>query len=182
MLNKIFSVTLQETYIGNNNTNKKIEWNTGYHWDQDYYFIKENDVKRLHKILNAIDNHKPSKINPGDNIYASKISEIPRFKLKEFIKENHLKKVSRKTTAQHIIINKGYYNELLKDIVDVKDYTFIKGDFVKKEMIEKRNLHKRRNNTSWFLEELGYELEFQPFRQWLLQEERNNKLEQLGIK
>ena len=45
-------------------TNKKIEWNTGYHWDQDYYFIKENDVKRLHKILNAIDNHKPSKINP----------------------------------------------------------------------------------------------------------------------
>jgi hypothetical protein len=154
MLNKIFSVTLQETYIGNNNTNKKIEWNTGYHWDQDYYFIKENDVKRLHKILNAIDNHKPSKINPGDNIYASKISEIPRFKLKEFIKENHLKKVSRKTTAQHIIINKGYYNELLKDIVDVKDYTFIKGDFVKKEILgknrneETREIEKQKYNEA----------------------------------
>ena len=52
---------------------------------------------------------------------------------------------------------------------------------IKIRMLEHRNLHKRSDNTSWFLEELGYELDFQPFRQWLLQEERNKKLEILGV-
>ena len=49
---------------------------------------------------------------------------------------------------------------------------------VKKQMMEKRHLHKGLNGM-WFLYECGYTLEFIPFQQWLLQEERNEKLEQL---
>lgn len=70
------------------------------------------------------------------------------------------------------------YSEYIEYVDEVVNNSNIP-DFVKKEMIEKRNLHKRKNNTSWFLEELGYELNFQPFRQWLLQEERNKKIEQI---
>lgn len=51
--------------------------------------------------------------------------------------------------------------------------------YIKKEMFEKRNLHKRNNPYSWFLEEQGYEVDFLPFTQWLLQTEREEKLEQL---
>jgi hypothetical protein len=50
---------------------------------------------------------------------------------------------------------------------------------IKVEMFEKRNLHKRSNGTIWFLEEQGYEVSFLPFRQWLLQYNRQEKLEQL---
>jgi hypothetical protein len=53
------------------------------------------------------------KITPtkGDTIYASKASEIPRFKLKEYIKDNNLKKTSRVGMANVVIINKGYFND-----------------------------------------------------------------------
>jgi hypothetical protein len=51
--------------------------------------------------------------------------------------------------------------------------------YIKKEMFEKRNLHKRSNVYSWFLEEQGYEVDFLPFTQWLLQTDRDKKLEQL---
>jgi hypothetical protein len=51
--------------------------------------------------------------------------------------------------------------------------------YIKKQMFEKRNLHKRSNAYSWFLEEQGYEVDFLPFTQWLLQNDRDKKLEQL---
>jgi hypothetical protein len=50
---------------------------------------------------------------------------------------------------------------------------------VKKEMMEKRHLHKKNNGTIWYLEEEGYEVEFIPFKSWLTQTEREQKLEQL---
>ena len=52
---------------------------------------------------------------------------------------------------------------------------------IKKQMMEKRHLHK--DNQSWFLYEAGsvegYIVRFLPFKQWLLQKERDEKLEQL---
>jgi hypothetical protein len=50
---------------------------------------------------------------------------------------------------------------------------------IKREMMEKRNLHKKNNGTIWFLEEQGYEVEFLPFRSWLLQRDREQKLKSL---
>ena len=51
---------------------------------------------------------------------------------------------------------------------------------IKNKMMNKRNLHKRKNGM-WFLEEASYEFEFLPFKQWLLQTERDKKLSQLGL-
>ena len=52
---------------------------------------------------------------------------------------------------------------------------------VKKEMMEKRHLHK--DNQSWFLYEAGpvegYIVRFLPFKSWLTQTERDQKLNQL---
>lgn len=50
---------------------------------------------------------------------------------------------------------------------------------IKLEMMEKRNLHKKNNGTIWFLEEQGFIVEFLPFKQWLLQTEREQKLNEL---
>ena len=54
---------------------------------------------------------------------------------------------------------------------------------VKKQMRKNRHLHK--DNQSWFLYEpggvKGYVVRFIPFTQWLLQTDRDKKLEQLGI-
>jgi len=54
-------------------------------------------------------------------------------------------------------------------------------EHIKKEMMEKRNLHKRNNNNTWYLEEQGYEVPFLPFKSWLTQTERDKKLNELGI-
>lgn len=50
---------------------------------------------------------------------------------------------------------------------------------IKIRMFEKRNLHRKCNGTIWFLEEEGFEFDFLPFKQWLLQTERDKKLEEL---
>lgn len=49
---------------------------------------------------------------------------------------------------------------------------------IKHKMMKKRNLHKRKNGM-WFLQETSYEFEFLPFKQWLLQTERDEKLKEL---
>ena len=52
---------------------------------------------------------------------------------------------------------------------------------IKLEMMEKRHLHKKNNGNTWYLEERGFEVSFLPFKSWLLQTERDQKLEQLGL-
>ena len=52
-------------------------------------------------------------------------------------------------------------------------------EHIKKEMMEKRHLHKSQDGNTWYLEEEGYEVEFLPFKSWLTQTEREQKLEQL---
>ena len=129
MLNKIFQVRIGTTYRPNTNNNA-IEWAVSHYWDgSNHYFINENDSKEIQDILKLIlksPQYTPSK---GENVYASKASEIPRFKLKEFVKEKGLNKTSRYTYSDYIIVNKGYFMELLKEF-KFGEYTFIKKDFV----------------------------------------------------
>jgi hypothetical protein len=83
-------------------------------------------------------------------------------------------------TPSYTEVEMNKYTEYMSYVEEVVNNSNIP-KFIKKKMQDKKHLHKRNNNTSWFLQEQGYEIDFQPFRQWLLQEERNNKLEQLGI-
>ena len=125
MLNKIFQVRIGEKY-GNN----KLEWTMSNYWGgYSDYFINNQDSKVIQDTIKLILSSQTT-INKGDIVYASKASEIPRFKLKEFIKEKGLKKTSRYNHADVIIVNKGYFNELIKEF-KYKNYTFVNEDFVK---------------------------------------------------
>lgn len=77
-----------------------------------------------------------------------------------------------------------YEMEKYSDYMTWVDNEIKKSDLpldIKIRMFEKRNLHRKCNGTIWFLEEEGFEFEFLPFKQWLLQIERDEKLEELGI-
>ena len=129
MLNKIFQVRIGTTYRPNTNNNA-IEWAVSHYWDgSNHYFINENDSKEIQSLLRLI--LKSPQYTPvkGETVYASKASEIPRFKLKEFVKEKGLNKTSRYAYSDYIIVNKGYFMELLKEF-KFGEYTFIKKDFV----------------------------------------------------
>lgn len=127
MLNKIFQVRVGTHY---SNSNNGIEWTAAHYWGgNDHYFINQTDSKEIQDVLKLILKSQNT-VNKGDTIYASKASEIPRFKLKEFIKDKGLKKTSRYNYSDVVIVNKGYLMELLKEF-KFGDYTFIKGDFVK---------------------------------------------------
>ena len=126
MLNKIFQVRVGNSY---NSGNNGIEWTVASYWGGDaYYFINQSDSKEIQDVLKLI-LQSQNTVNKGDIVYASKASEIPRFKLKEFIKDKGLKKTSRYNHADVVIVNKGYMMELLKEF-KFGEYTFIKGDFV----------------------------------------------------
>jgi len=127
MLNKIVQIRIGEKW--NSNT---IEWNLTNSWGgNDDFFIKEKDSAIFEKVLKNIANSKNT-IKTGDTVYASKASEVPRFKLKEFIKDNKLQKTSRYAYADVIIMNRGYFIDLNKKLKS-GEYTFVKGDFVMKE-------------------------------------------------
>ena len=127
MLNKIFQVRVGTSY----NNNNGVEWSTSNYWGGDnHYFISQTDSKEIQDVLKLILKSPQSVLSKGDIVYASKASEIPRFKLKEFIKEKGLKKTSRYNQSNYIIVNKGYFMELIKEF-KFGDYVFIKEDFVK---------------------------------------------------
>ena len=127
MLNKIFQVRVGTSWSQNNSG---IEWTIANYWGGDaYYFINQSDSKEIQDVLKLI-LQSQNTVNKGDIVYASKASEIPRFKLKEFIKDKGLKKTSRYNHADVVIVNKGYLMELLKEF-KFGEYTFIKEDFVK---------------------------------------------------
>lgn len=128
MLNKINSITYQKAWSNKNTWEFK---SMGY-WYSCNYFIEDKDCVELQKALKKIALSTPTKLNKGTVVYASKASDIPRFKLKEFIKDNELKKTSRHAYADVIIINKGIFNELISHKLKYSDHTFINQDLVKK--------------------------------------------------
>lgn len=127
MLNRIFTMRLGSSYKQNNT----VEWSIANYWDADSrFFINEKDSNEIQDVFKLIIKSSQHTINKGDIVYASKASEIPRFKLKEFIKDKELKKTSRYNQSDYIIVNKGYLMELIKDF-KFDTYAFIKEDFVK---------------------------------------------------
>ena len=92
------------------------EWIIPNYWGNDFYWINQTDTKELITVIDLIKQQANPNLKKGTLVYASKASEIPRFKLKEFIKDNNLKKTSRQKYSDVIIVNKGYFNELVKAI------------------------------------------------------------------
>jgi hypothetical protein len=118
MLNRVIGVDFQSHYNKNN-----PEWVIPSYWGNDFYWINQPDAKELITIIDLIKQQSKPNLKKGTLIYASKASEIPRFKLKEFIKENELKKTSRHRYSDVIIVNKGYFNELTKHI-EIEEHDF----------------------------------------------------------
>ena len=67
------------------------------------------------------------------------------------------------------------YNKYIEDVVNKSDLP----KKIKKRMLEERTILKDKHN--YYLECNSHIINFLNYKQWLLQEERNNKLEQLGI-
>ena len=118
MLNRVIGVDYQTNYNRSN-----PEWIIPSYWGNDFYWINQPDAKELITIIDLIKQQSKPNLKKGTLIYASKASEIPRFKLKEFIKENELKKTSRHRYSDVIIVNKGYFNELTKHI-EIEEHDF----------------------------------------------------------
>jgi len=130
MLENVFSTHVVEDY----NTGK-VKYSGSHYWNSECYFISKDNTLRLKKIIDTIYNTKIGKIKDGSIFYASKASEIPRFKLKEFIKDNKLKKTSRHAYAEYILISKGFINDLNKQL-NIEDIVFFKEKFVVKHFLD----------------------------------------------
>lgn len=127
MLNKIVRIRISEKWNSNG-----LEWALSNSWGGDSdYFVNEKNSVNFTKTLKTISNSN-NKVKKGDVVYASKASEIPRFKLKEFIKDNGLTKTSRYAYADVIIMNRGYFNDLSKRMKS-GTYVFVNEDLVTKE-------------------------------------------------
>jgi hypothetical protein len=130
MLNRITTVIFNEyhTHTPKGSTTG-IGFRPASYWGYEDYFINDVDSKKLINALKIIKNTKPETIKKNSVVYASRASEIPRFKLKEYIKDNNLKKTSIADRADVIIINKGYFetmvNKFNKDI-----HNFINEDYL----------------------------------------------------
>lgn len=136
MLNKVNEIQISEYWQNGSNTNKALDWRLINWWGGEHrYFINEKDSKELQSLFKFVNDSKNT-VNKGDKIYASKASELPRFKLKEFIKENGLKKTSRYNQSDVVIINRGYFIEMLKEC-KFQTYTFLRGDFAKNQIKQK---------------------------------------------
>ena len=132
MLNTITKIRFGQSYNGGKTV---VGFRTANYWSDNTSFINDNDSAQLQMALKLITKSGSTKINPNDVIYATKASDIPRFKLKEFIKENKLKKTSRAGMASVFIINKGYFYDLMKRLKYGEHY-FLNEDFAKKYHVE----------------------------------------------
>lgn len=135
MLNKITTVSYGEwqTYK-QNKTNSGIGFKLAHYWGGEDYFINKTDSAKLKKALRIIQDSKPGIIKKNSVVYASRASEIPRFKLKEYIKDNNFKKTSRSDRADAVIINRGYFNDVIKKLI-YGEHTFINEDYLIKNVI-----------------------------------------------
>jgi hypothetical protein len=125
-MNQTFSIRLEEEWGTVNN----YKWTTGGYWSNQKVFIDEKTSDIVLKATKAILNQQSFTVNSNDIIYASPISDIPRFKLKEFIKEKKLKKTTRFQYADIIIMNRGQFNNFIKQLKK-EEIIFFKGEFFK---------------------------------------------------
>ena len=110
---------------------------------------------------------QPKNLNFGNTIYTGNLSSIPRFKLKEYINENKLKRTSRQEYCDSIIIDKNFITSTLKTLKSTEKQEVIKGN----SNIENFNLLKKifkQNNRHQ-----SYELNM-PEQTWVLMYGYNN--------
>ena len=127
-MNKVLPIIIENHY-----TKSTPSWKIQNWWSWHKYFIEEDEANRIHTLIDLIKSQPKVIPTKGDTVYASKASEIPRFKLKEFIKDNNLKKTSRLGMASIVIVNKGYFNELIGKLKR-EEYNFVKEDFMNEIM------------------------------------------------
>lgn len=128
MIKRVLSITFAEKWNGNGNITNAY-WQLAHHWNNNNYFIDKSDYNDFLKLLKKIETSK-STIKPKDIIYTSQSSDIPRFKLKEFISEHKIKRTTRYNKANKIIINRGILNSV-KSRMEKGDYTFVNDNFLK---------------------------------------------------
>ena len=159
MLNNITKLRFGQNYNGKNTV---IGFRTAGYWSDDIYFINDKDSLQLQKALKLITKSESTKIDSKDVVYATKASDIPRFKLKEFIKENKLRKTSRAGMASVFIINKGYFYDLVKRLkygehyfinkdIALNNYTTILGTTMKKNGASLMDMFKHYTDQNTFM-------------------------------
>ena len=124
MLNSITKIRFSSYYKGGKTI---FGFRQAGYWNENTSFIDEKDSIQLQKALKLITKSEPIQIGGKDIIYATKASDIPRFKLKEFIKEKNLKKTSRAKMANIFIMNKGMFLDLIKKL-DYDEHYFVNED------------------------------------------------------
>jgi len=145
MLNRITSVTFGEwSSYHSNKTLTGIGFKPSHYWGNEDYFINSVDSTKLKNAIKIISNSNNKIIKKNCIVYASRASEIPRFKLKEYIKENNFKKTSKVNTADIIIVNKGYFNDIIGKL-NFGNHLFVNEDFLNKQVT---SIFDKRNNSN----------------------------------
>lgn len=98
-------------------------------WGGDERFINENQTNINNNIIEKI-KYSTNKLSSKDIIYTGCLSDIPRFKLKEYINENKLKRTSRIEQSTCIIISRKIFDEL-SNIFKLNNFTFVNESFAK---------------------------------------------------
>ena len=98
--------------ISHSNYNDKVY--ASYYSKQ--YIIDPTDAANIKSFINKILSTNDT-VNSSDIIYTSQASEIPRFKLKEFIKEKGIKRTSRMEQGNCFILSK----KLIQDLLGMND-------------------------------------------------------------
>jgi len=97
---------------GSNTNGSNINYSIG--WNKER-IIDSSYTQKVTDGISKIKNFQ-YKIQPKDVIYTGKLSNIPRFKLKEYMGEHNLKRTSRIEQSTCILISRKRFDELTKDI------------------------------------------------------------------
>jgi len=118
------SIINQANYNSNNDS---ITYN---HWGKSFYFDSLQISKLKLKISQLLENSNT--INSSDLIYTNSSSDIPRFKLKEFMKEKGISRTSRVEQSTCILLSKKLVQELkeMNQLFDNKETIY----FVSEEL------------------------------------------------
>ena len=92
-------------------------------------FIEKTDVDDIMNVINNIQTNMPT-LKPKLNVLIDKQSDIPRPKLKEFINDNGLNKVTTLSKADIIVVRRDTIKELLKN--ELITYYFVPNSEIKK--------------------------------------------------
>ena len=106
-----------------------LQWKHTTHSWSSHEFLEETDVNTLLTLINSIKDKMPT-LKKDAGILVDKNSDVPRPKLKEFIENNNLKKVTLLSKADVIIIRRDTIQALLKE--EIKDVYLVDKTDVKK--------------------------------------------------